>query len=776
MRIVYDLRYAADHFTGIGTHAYSLLEALLELPGDERYDVLWNPALAQTRFDLAPLRRHPRVTWHERSLHPLSFADLWRLGSWLRARRPDVYFSPFHLLPFRAGCPAVLTLHDIRPLRLGGGLRWWQRRVFHLTLWRALQARFIVAVSDFSRREIEQSLKTRPGLVRTVHNGVRAVPEGLPLRRPEGLPERPFALVVGDNRPHKNLELLARLWAGDGQMPPLLLVSVGPNDPRYPSLGRLAERAGARDVVSLGWRRPDELEWLYARAAVVLCPSRYEGFGFPLVEGMRHGRPIVASDIPTLREVGGEVARYADADDVRGWREAIDVALAAPERDPARIASGLARSAEFTYRRTAEKTRTLIFEAAGQAAAAAIAPAAACAPGARAPVPGSGAPPAASVAIEIEAPAMRVCYDLRFAEDYFTGIGTHAFNLLESLLALPGGERYDVLWNPALANTRFDFGPVRRNPRVHWIERPLEPFSVPSLWRLGGLLRALRPSVYLSPFYFLPFHAGCPCVLTLHDVWPLRWPGGLKLLPHTLYQLAMARTTMARFVVTSSAFSKREILELSGVEEDHVRVVRLGVPPSRARVAPERPASLPEGSFALAVGINKPHKNYDTLASAWGLLGARPPMRLVVAGPEDARQPGIRTLAARHGASATISGLGRVSEAELAWLYAHASLVLFPSLYEGFGLPMVEAFERGAPVVASDIPPLREVGEGVARFVEPKSAAEWASAVREMASSPERLALMRAAALARAAEFTYERTARATLEVLYDALRPEEAA
>lgn len=365
---------------------------------------------------------------------------------------------------------------------------------------------------------------------------------------------------------------------------------------------------------------------------------------------------------------------------------------------------------------------------------------------------------------------MIVAYDLRFAADHFPGIGTHAFCLLEALLDLPGDERYVVLWNPELTQTRFDFAPLKKHPRVEWIERPYAPISIPSLWRLGRLLREIKPAVYLSPFYLLPFSPGCPTVLTLHDVWPLRLPGGLKFGPRMVYQFALTRAAQADLIVTSSDFSRREIEELAAVVPGQVRVVHLGVPVMRGRPEPRRPAALPRDPFALVVGVNKPHKNLSTLAQAWARLGEQPSLRLVAAGPHDARHPRLTELAEKFGAHA-VTVLGRVDEDELEWLYRHATLVLFPSLYEGFGFPVVEAFTHGVPIIASDIPTFRELGDGVVRFCPPRDVAAWATAIAEVGRDAHERARMQDAGLERAKQFTYERTARGTLEVLHDAVR-----
>src|SRR5207249_5084155 len=113
MLIAYDLRYAADHFTGIGTHAFALFEALLSLPGDERYAVLWDPRLEHMRFDVTRFAHHPRVLWTERAAGPLHPLGMVATAAWLRRSRADVYLSPFYLRPPMAPCPCLLTIHDV---------------------------------------------------------------------------------------------------------------------------------------------------------------------------------------------------------------------------------------------------------------------------------------------------------------------------------------------------------------------------------------------------------------------------------------------------------------------------------------------------------------------------------------------------------------------------------------------------------------------------------------------------------------------------------------
>jgi glycosyltransferase involved in cell wall biosynthesis len=361
--VAYDLRYADGHFTGIGTHAYALLAALLELPGDDRYVVLWNPRLQHARYDLTPFTRHPRVTWVERQIPPLHPAGLLSLGAWLRHVRPDVYFSPFYLLPWRAPCPCVLTLHDVWPLRLPGDFPLHSRLLFRLSVQRARSARFIVTSSEFSRQEILELVRASPDRVRSIPLGAPPVAATAASLRPERLPEGRFALVVGDNRPRKNLAVLARAWALLPRESMPFLVSVGPADPRYLTATEWAARTGTRHVIGLGWVSEKELAWLYEHADMLLFPSFYEGFGLPLVEAFQRGVPVVAADIPTLREVADNAAWFADPNRPQDWADAVARLSSDPEEREALRRAGRSRASELSYRDTAQRTRALFEEA-----------------------------------------------------------------------------------------------------------------------------------------------------------------------------------------------------------------------------------------------------------------------------------------------------------------------------------------------------------------------------------------------------------------------------
>lgn len=365
MRFAYDLRFASDHFVGIATYAFCLLDSLARGPGDERWLVLWDSRQRPTRFDFASLRSSPRLEWCELRDWPLSPMSPWRTGAALRRLRPDAFFSPYHLVPLAPRCPCVVTLHDTRPLRAQGD-RSLSRLIYRWSVARAKRAAALVTVSDFSRGEIEALAPSVRGRVKTVQPGVHRSLRALEPVRPARTPEAPFALVVGDNRPHKNLALLIETWRRLGAESPIALVSAGPVDERTPSIEALAAAAGVRNVTGLGRVTEPELTWLYRNATLLLFPSRYEGFGSPLAEALDHGLPALCSKIDALRETAGDAAEYLPADDADAWADAVRRLLADAPARAAMSARGRARAAELSYDASAEVLRALMRDVAAK--------------------------------------------------------------------------------------------------------------------------------------------------------------------------------------------------------------------------------------------------------------------------------------------------------------------------------------------------------------------------------------------------------------------------
>lgn len=358
MRVLYDLRYATDHFAGIGTHAHELLHALLGSCVDERYRVLWRRGDTSSRFDLSSFANHPAVDWIETDASPLGFEVPWSTGAIARCTQAEVYFSPFYLCPIRPRMPVVITLHDAMHLAPEVGARWTTRLKFKLALAGAGGANAVITSSRFSRDEIVRRTGIRRSRLRVVPLGV---PKGQPYEqaRPAGVPSRPFALVVGGNRHHKNLRLLAHVWRDYGDSAPLDLVAAGAVDTRFPDLAALG---GTPRTHVLGSVSPAELEWLYANAHLLVFPTLYEGYGFPLVEAAARGLPVLCSDIPALRETGEGFAEFLPPHDESVWRERI-AALARDEGERGRRAmAGRAHALALDYAVCATGVRSVLCE------------------------------------------------------------------------------------------------------------------------------------------------------------------------------------------------------------------------------------------------------------------------------------------------------------------------------------------------------------------------------------------------------------------------------
>jgi glycosyltransferase involved in cell wall biosynthesis len=294
-------------------------------------------------------------------------------------------------------------------------------------------------------------------------------------------------------------------------------------------------------------------------------------------------------------------------------------------------------------------------------------------------------------------------------------------------------------------------------------------------WCLDGLPRASRRAtidLFHAPAYTAPLWGVHPLVLTIHDVsyerHPEWYPYRSDRLRRWFYRRS-ART--ADLVITDSEFSRKEIEAAYGIGPDRVLVVPLGVG------APFSPAAepLPPGErFILHVGDLHPRRNVGILVDALGLLRARADelneTTLVLAGADRGSVAAITERAAALGISGALRFVDHSSDLQVVDLMRRASAFAYPSLYEGFGLPALEAMACGAPVVASSAASIPEVVGDAGVLVSPHDVRAWYEALAAVLQSPARAAQMRAAGVARAAGFTWRRTAGQTVGVYRAAL------
>ena len=376
---------------------------------------------------------------------------------------------------------------------------------------------------------------------------------------------------------------------------------------------------------------------------------------------------------------------------------------------------------------------------------------------------------------------MVVAVDTLFMSARFrrTGTGVYLRHLLSEWIKgvgqeFPGIELHGFSHSGAnWARNRF------RSPLLHVHEtRALENKG---LWLLGGM--ALQSAKIGADLVFLPTaqHSlpgwSASVVATILDAIPKRLPSGMNRSSARLHAMTWINARLARRIITISSWSKRDLVEIYGVKPERVHVTYLGYDsdlfnPSEAD--PETSADLLrrlgiQQPFVLHHGMVQLRKNVHRLIQAWELIHETSPgfdTQLVLAGPMGHGHEEILKVhnAAPHREKIILTG--ELSDAELALLIKNATLCVIPSLYEGFCLPMVEAMACGVPTVVANTSCLPEISGNVLEYFDPASIEEMAGTMRRALEDSCLRDRLRSKGLARAAEFSWQRCARETLQIL----------
>lgn len=379
LTVAVDVSPLFDVLTGVGWYVHELLRQLADRPGLRLR--LYGPTMFLVPGGPRPVATLPEGRALEWVRHDVP-DDLLVRRSWLaplmRVVEPwvvsadgnRVVFAPNFVppRPFAAsGRPLVVTVHDMTLRRTPWAMQEETRAELERRLDRTIaRARTILTPTETVRTELLEHRRASPGAVRAVWEAGRldAVSPGA---LPAGVAGR-FALHVGTIEPRKNVAILLAAW-------PLLrnrmrdapaLVLCGKLGWRHEAIAGAMARAAAEGwLLRLGYAPDETLRALYDRAAVLVSPSVYEGFGLPLVEAMAAGTPVVCSDIPVFREVAGDAASFVPRDDAAAWARAVAEVLSDPDRARGLAARGSARARAFSWRRTAERTLAAWSDAAG---------------------------------------------------------------------------------------------------------------------------------------------------------------------------------------------------------------------------------------------------------------------------------------------------------------------------------------------------------------------------------------------------------------------------
>ncbi|MGA1600093.1 MAG: glycosyltransferase family 4 protein [bacterium] len=295
------------------------------------------------------------------------------------------------------------------------------------------------------------------------------------------------------------------------------------------------------------------------------------------------------------------------------------------------------------------------------------------------------------------------------------------------------------------------------------------------LWEQTGLRWHLykdRRELHFSPIAEGVLFPPCPQVITVHDALPLydttfmpRW------VPYYQYVLPLL-IRQSTATVCISEFTRQELLRLDPKLPQHkLRVIPPGV--NQERFFPGNPEAAFKRwglqGYLLMVGEGRPYKNPEVVVRALAELKQAVPLAICGRMPEHERAR-VEQIAREAGVLEQIRWLGYVSDAELRDLYTGALAFVFPSRYEGFGLPTLEAMSCGAPVLSSNAASLPEAGGSAALYFSPDNPSALAELIHLLHTEPERRELMREAGLRHAEKFTWERSAKQHLELFEEAL------
>lgn len=371
--------------------------------------------------------------------------------------------------------------------------------------------------------------------------------------------------------------------------------------------------------------------------------------------------------------------------------------------------------------------------------------------------------------------------DMRTVTPHFPGIGRYVRNLGTHLVPkLRETESLTLLQNRDMAGKPlpFDSG----NSHVDTIYASASPFSLTQQWSVPRLLHAHQQAqrskkLYHSSYYVMPYAVPYPTVLTIYDMISMTHPATVSIQARTLFRFATALALRASAcVITISDATRRDLLTHFDVEPKSVITVHLAAEAAfHPRPVDEqrkvRNVRQLHDEYFLYLGSNKPHKNLVRLIDAYATLRAGstglpdPLPLLVIAGAWDKRYPEPVTRTAAHGLGDSVRFLGPLHESELPALYSGATAFLYPSLYEGFGLPVLEAMACGTPVACSHSSSLPEVAGAAAYYFDAYDTGSIAQAMRALVADSTLRRTLADAGLHQAQRFSWKHTASETLDI-----------
>jgi glycosyltransferase involved in cell wall biosynthesis len=358
-----------------------------------------------------------------------------------------------------------------------------------------------------------------------------------------------------------------------------------------------------------------------------------------------------------------------------------------------------------------------------------------------------------------------IALDARKYHDF--GIGTYIQHLIREYASMQPIRDFLLFIAPEDATTIV----VPEGWRTSVV--PYGKYSLGEMFLLGRRVKANNVSVFHSPHYTLPFGLKSPSVVTIHDIIHLRFPQFFSPVQRA-YSYGMIRHAIrdARFIITDSEFTKQDILRSFRADEQKIVPIHLGVSEQfRQKNDPSEAESFKskfrlERPYILFVGNTKPHKGLHVLLRAFKeVLAVVSDIDLVFVGGPVSGNESLQRLINGFDVAGKVKSLGRLPEEELVLAYGGAEMLVLPSLYEGFGLPALEAMACGIPVVVSDAASLPEIAGDAAIICDTGKSGAFADAITALLRDSRLKAEMIKRGLKHARTFSWKVTAQKTMDV-----------
>ncbi len=757
MRIAIDTRMIGSFKHGISRYAYNLIKGISDVDKKNDYVLISNDNYLN---DFVSSRENFSLRLTKPRLYGIR--EQITIPRVLKEEKVDIFHSPSFFGPIIGECKVVMTIHDMIHVLFPEESSVFHRAYYSFIVKRAAKnACRILTVSENSKHDIAKYLNVPLKKIVVTYNAVDEI-----FRRSNGdrvneIKDRfgisgRFILYVGNQKPHKNVGLLIEAYKQLRGRIDHQLVIVGQKDQSF--LNGLKNNM-LEGVVIVGEISDEFLPHFYSEADVFVSPSLYEGFGLPLIEAIACGTAVVAIKTPSVSEILGKAGVIVESKRPEELADAIYRVLTNESLRNNLIKEGLKRRNLFSWENTVRRTLDIyedIFKTHYLERSKRLHPVPL--------VPGN-------------VRRMRVGINISKVLDVHTGVGRFTNNLCKSISKI--GSTCDYF----LYTTSEIY-------RLSGIDHKAIHVKKAGIVTRNNTLRILWEQIVL-PFYSLDDrldlfhytdHASSilqrrhPFIITVHDIAFIRFPHlfnkSRQIYKKYIFEKSISK---ADVIIVPSNSTKKDILHYCGIKSSKVKIVNYGVE-RRFRPIGDVEAYRLENSLPLKMILNigtlEPRKNVISLIRAFKKLKVKglKDYKLVIVGDKGWLYNRIFKEIESSNMRNEVLFPGIIKDDDLPMLYNCADIFVYPSLYEGFGLPILEAMACGIPVITSNTSSLPEVVGEAGIMVGPTDINSLCEAMYNVLTNNELRQHLSSKGLERSKLFSWEDTARKILEIYKETL------